>query len=217
MTSNSVAIIDYGLCNLHSVVNACKYVGLNPIVTSDDSRIIACDGAILPGVGAFGQAIKKIRGRSLDKVIFEFIESGKPFMGICLGLQLLFEESEEFGKFKGLGVLPGKVRRLPSSYGKVPLIGWRKVNLSPNFRDNKNYFNELENQYMYFVHSYYVDPISQIDVLTYSNIDDFRYCTSVARNNIFGFQFHPEKSGNAGLLIYLKFKKLIFENNKWIN
>ena len=129
---HTVAIVDYGLCNLFSVVNACKHVGLQPLVTADYDEIMNSDSAILPGVGAFGKAIEQIRIKKLDKAILDFVKSKKPFMGVCLGLHLLFDKSEEFGEYEGLGIIPGVVRKIPSKYGKVPQIGWNTVEIADN-------------------------------------------------------------------------------------
>ncbi|MDB3979060.1 imidazole glycerol phosphate synthase subunit HisH [Pseudomonadales bacterium] len=212
--NNKVAIIDYKLCNLFSVVNACKYVGLEPVVTSKHDEIMSCGGAILPGVGAFGKAITKIREENLDRTINDFVQSCRPFMGVCLGLQLLFDKSEEFGDFEGLGIIPGNVKKIPASHGKVPQIGWNRLEVSTDNYSGLATYSALEGEFMYFIHSYYVEPENVQDVLTYSEYGGLRYCSSILRDNISAFQFHPEKSGEAGIQIYTQFKKAITEEAK---
>jgi glutamine amidotransferase len=204
--NNRVAIIDYGLCNLFSVVNACRYVGLEPVITSDYNEIMSCGGAILPGVGAFGEAMAQIRHNKLDKAICEFVKSKKPFMGVCLGLHLLFDRSEEFGEFEGLGIIPGKVKKIPSKYGKVPQVGWNTIELSKSTHSQEIASTVDKNEFMYFIHSYYVIPENYHDILTYTDYGDLRYCSSISRDNVWAFQFHPEKSGEAGIQIYRQFK-----------
>ena len=206
---NKVAIIDYGLCNLFSVVHACKYVGLEPIVTSDREEILNADAVILPGVGAFGEAISQIREKELDVVIKKYVSTGKPFLGVCLGLHLLFDESEEFGVHKGLGIIPGKVKKIPVECGKVPQIGWNTISAN---KENKNNFlaSEInEDEFMYFIHSFYVEPENEADILTYTTYGDMKYCSSVSKDNVMACQFHPEKSGEAGIQIYRNFKNMI--------
>lgn len=207
--SSRVAIIDYGLCNLFSVVNACRHVGLEPVITSEYNEIMGCDSAILPGVGAFGEAISQIRQKGLDQTIYDFVESKKPFMGVCLGLHLLFDKSEEFGDFKGLGIIPGTVKKIPSKYGKIPQIGWNKIEISKHSLSHQIANALVENEFMYFIHSYYVEPENSQDILTYSNYGGFKYCSSICRDNVSAFQFHPEKSGEEGIRIYKQFKKSI--------
>ena len=214
MMNNRVAIIDYELCNLFSVVNACRYVGLEPVLTSDHNEIMSCGGAILPGVGAFGEAMAQIRLKKLDKTIYEFVKSKKPFMGVCLGLHLLFDRSEEFGDFKGLGIIPGKVKKIPSKYGKVPQIGWNTIELSKGNQHHEISNMVDKNEFMYFIHSYYVEPENNDDIMTYTNYGEFRYCSSISRDNVTAFQFHPEKSGIAGIRIYAQFKKSINMESK---
>ena len=209
MDNNRVAIIDYGLCNLFSVVNACRYVGLEPVISSDHNEIMSCGGAILPGVGAFGEAMVRIRHKNLDKTIYEFVKSKKPFMGVCLGLQLLFDRSEEFGEFEGLGIIPGQVKKIPSKYGKVPYIGWNTIEISKSNLSREIINAVDQNEFMYFIHSYYVVPKNHQDILTSTHYGDLRYCSSISRDNIWAFQFHPEKSGEAGMRIYQQFKTSI--------
>jgi imidazole glycerol-phosphate synthase subunit HisH len=161
-----------------------------------------------------GKAIVQIREKKLDRTIYEFVESGKPFMGVCLGLQLLFDGSEEFGDFEGLGIISGKVKKIPTNHGKVPQIGWNKIEISSDNYCGQISYSAVENEFMYFIHSYYVEPEDSQDILTYSNYGGLRYCSSILRDNISAFQFHPEKSGEAGIRIYAQFKKTIIERKK---
>ena len=214
MDNNRVAIIDYGLCNLFSVVNACRHVGLEPVISSDHNEIMSCGGAILPGVGSFGQAMAQIRHKNLDGTIYEFIDSKKPFMGVCLGLQLLFDRSEEFGEFEGLGVIPGEVKKISPKHGKVPQIGWNTIEISET-NPSRGILDALGNsEFMYFIHSYYVVPQNDSDILTQSCYGGLHYCSSISRDNIWAFQFHQEKIGEAGMRIYQKFKTYITKESK---
>lgn len=209
MGNKKVAIIDYGLCNLFSVEHACKHVGFETIITSNYDEIIAADAAILPGVGAFGEAIAQIREKNLDQTIYDFIKTKKPFMGVCLGLQLLFDESEEFGNFKGLGVIPGEVKKIPAEFGKIPQIGWNTIEIAKNNETCPLIKNIRPGEFMYFIHSYYVKPKNENDVLTYTEYGGLKYCSSIARENVVACQFHPEKSGEEGIRIYKNFKDMI--------
>ena len=207
---NDVAIIDYKLGNLHSVYSACKFVGLNAKITNHRDEILNSKSVILPGVGAFGEAIKNINSLNLLETIKEFVDTGKPFFGICLGLQLLFEESEEFGNSKGLGIINGKVKKFPSMKQlnqkfPIPQIGWNTIYHDRSW-DNTPLSNIKKNDYVYFVHSYYVEPEDKNCIISKSKYGSTEYCSAVLHNNIFASQFHPEKSGEVGLNVYRHFK-----------
>jgi glutamine amidotransferase len=195
------------MCNLFSVSHACSHAGIDAVVTRDPSEILRADGVILPGVGAFGDAMKNLSKLDLIPVIKDAIGSGKPFMGICLGLQLLFCESEEFGAFKGLGIISGTVKQFPKSFEnrkiKVPQVGWNRI-----FKQKEEPVlkNVPDGSFMYFVHSYYVEPTDKSTVLTNTDYEGLRYCSGIQHDNIIAFQFHPEKSAATGLGIYQSWK-----------
>lgn len=207
----TVSIIDYGMGNLFSVRQACEHVGVNPVVTSDKSVIESSDALILPGVGAFGDAMSFLQRLDLISPIKDFISAGKPFLGICLGLQLLMDESEEFGIHKGLGIIPGKVIKFPrqnsdGSRNKVPQVGWNKITKNPLSlkRDwvNTPLMNIMDAEFMYFVHSFYAAPEQKELILTLTKYGQTEYCSSLLYGNIFAVQFHPEKSSLEGIKIY---------------
>ena len=198
-----IAIIDYGVGNLFSLSSSFKAIGADIVVTGDPEVIRKADKLILPGVGAFEDAAKKLRESGLDKIIIEEAENGKPLLGICLGMQMLFEESHEYGVHKGLGLIKGKVvpmqGKIPENL-KIPHIGWNALKFTketPLFK----YINEGD--CVYFVHSYYAENCDEALIAT---AEYGKYLTAaVQRNNIFGCQFHPEKSGNVGLNILRAF------------
>lgn len=205
----TVAIIDYEMGNMFSVDHACKYVGLDSIITEDKDVIMNADAAILPGVGAFGNCMANLNKLDLISPIKDFVAAGKPFLGICLGLQLLFTESEEFGFSKGLDLVQGKVVKFPAENSngkklKVPQVGWNHIyeNGNGNHWSNSILKDTSSKEFMYFVHSYYVKPDDKNDILTLTNYEGIEYCSGVKKNNITAFQFHPEKSGIEGIKIY---------------
>lgn len=209
MKKLKIVIIDYQLSNLFSVKHALNNLGIDAEITFDSTKIVNADAAILPGVGAFGDAMKNIKKLKLDKTIHEFIKRNKPFMGVCLGMQLLFSESEEFGKHQGLNIIKGMVKRFPTKYKsvdlKIPQVGWN--NIYPQSKEgwSKSPFSLFkQNPYMYFVHSYYCIPSDKKQVLSLTNYEGFEFCSSVLHNQIFAVQFHPEKSGPKGIQIYKK-------------
>ncbi|WP_123042808.1 imidazole glycerol phosphate synthase subunit HisH [Cohnella candidum] len=197
-----IAIIDYGMGNLHSVSKAIERLGYEAVVTSNPAEILGADGAILPGVGAFGDAMANLRETGLDAVVKEYAASGKPLLGICLGMQLLFSESEEHGRHEGLGLLPGRVVRFQGSY-KVPHMGWNDL----EFLQDSPLFADLEPGHVYFVHSYHALPERKEDLLA---VTDYHQPVTaiVGRGNLFGMQFHPEKSGELGTLLLRRFLEL---------
>lgn len=200
-----IGIIDYDAGNLRSVEKALQYLGKETIVTRDPEQIRKADKVILPGVGAFGDAMKKLQEYHLDTLIREIADSGKPLLGICLGLQLLFEESEESPGVKGLGVLEGKIRRIPEGEGlKVPHIGWNSLHLEHNGRLFRNI---PENSYVYFVHSYYLEAKAP-EIVKASTDYGVHIHASVEKNNLFACQFHPEKSSETGLQILKNFAEM---------
>ena len=200
-----IGIIDYDAGNLRSVEKALQYLGKETIVTRDPEQIRKADKVILPGVGAFGDAMKKLQEYHLDTLICEIADSGKPLLGICLGLQLLFEESEESPGVKGLGVLEGKIRRIPEGEGlKVPHIGWNSLHLEHNGRLFRNI---PENSYVYFVHSYYLEAKAP-EIVKASTEYGVHIHASVEKNNLFACQFHPEKSSETGLQILKNFAEM---------
>ena len=205
-----VAIIDYQMSNLHSVQAACSKVGLASVITSDPKQILSANLAILPGVGAFGEAMQHLSKSGLDDCIRSFVDTGKPFVGICLGLQLLFEESQEFGIHKGLGLIKGTVKKFSYREEKkirypVPQVGWNRIQ---QYRPWQDSFleNSVDGEYMYFVHSYYVEPENDSVVMASTDYGSKKYCSVVQQNNLFATQFHPEKSGVCGLKLYEQMK-----------
>ena len=199
------AIIDYDAGNLKSVEKALQALGEETVITRDREEILAADRVILPGVGAFGDAMEKLHQYGLVEIIRQVVQKGTPFLGICLGLQLLFEESEESQGVPGLGILKGKIRRIPNTPGlKIPHMGWNSLTLRPETR----LFSGLgEEPYVYFVHSYYLqaeDP----QIVKATTEYGVTIHASVEKDNIFACQFHPEKSSKYGLKILENFAKL---------
>lgn len=198
-----IAIIDYGMGNLHSVSKAVERLGYEAIVTGDTAQILAAEGAILPGVGAFGDAMEHLRETGLDEVVKQYAASGKPLMGICLGMQLLFSNSEEHGQHEGLGLLPGSVVRFRGDY-KVPHMGWNRLSYKMS---ESPIFKGIEEGHVYFVHSYHVKPERESDLLAVT--DYYQPVTAiVGRDNVYGMQFHPEKSGDIGMQLLGNFLTL---------
>ena len=200
-----IAIIDYQMGNLRSVQKAIERVGHAATITSDAAEIAAAEKVILPGVGAFADAIAELKRRELVETIRDSIDAGKPFLGICLGLQLLFDRSFEDGEYEGLGILPGDVRRfeIPPEY-KVPHMGWNRV----QFQRRPPLMEGLETEpYFYFVHSYYVVPRDEAVVAGQALYPD-PFCAIVWRENLFATQFHPEKSQANGLQVLKNFAEL---------
>jgi imidazole glycerol-phosphate synthase subunit HisH len=209
MTS-TVAIIDYGSGNVQSIKNALKKFDIEVILSYDRSVILNADGVILPGVGAFKKAMNQLSDRGLDVVIRDFENTGKPFLGVCLGMQLLFESSEEFGVTDGLGVIKGKVIRLPvSGKNKLPHISWGPIEKADVSWKNTILENITNNEDLYFVHSYICVPDSKQNILATAEYGAVTFCAAVNKKNIYGCQFHPEKSAESGLKIIKEFVKLL--------
>jgi len=201
-----VAIIDYQLGNMFSVKQACEFLGYDASITYDKAELMAADYAILPGVGAFGDAMQNLHKLDLVEPIKDYVAEGRPFMGVCLGLQLLFTESEEFGSNKGLGLVEGFVQKFPASNGhgrvKVPQIEWNQIYHANTDWQSSPLKTCNEGDYMYFVHSFYVKPDSSEYTLSNTSYAGITYCSSIKNKNIFACQFHPEKSGRHGVEIY---------------
>jgi len=209
--NRSIAVVDYGMGNLRSVSKALERVGLVAVVTSDPAVITDSTGMVLPGVGAFADCMKNLDGSGLVTPVLDFIESGRPFLGICLGLQLLFAESFEFGRHEGLGVISGAVVRFEGDAFegagklKVPHMGWNRVRW---VQDAPPFSSVADNSYFYFVHSYYVAPDDETDI---AGITDYGvdFVSAVRRDNIIATQFHPEKSQAVGLQILTSFGEMV--------
>lgn len=200
-----IAIIDYGMGNLRSVQKGIERVGFAAEVTRDRERIEAAAGVVLPGVGAFGACMDNLRAYGLVDTVRRVIEQGTPFLGICLGMQLLFEESEEFGRVPGLGIFPGRVVRFADrSDLKVPHIGWNQIRKQ---QDPPHLRGIDDGTFVYFVHSYYVEPADAS--LTATNTEyGVEFTSAIARDNVFATQYHPEKSQAVGLKILENFARL---------
>ncbi len=200
-----IAIIDYDAGNMLSVVKAMTHLGQEPVITRDEEVLKAADKVILPGVGAFGDAMDRLNDHNLVPVIKDVIHSGKPFLGICLGLQLLYEESEESPGVAGIGILKGRIRKIPQGmYRKIPHMGWNSL----DFPNRGRLFEGIsEGAYVYFVHSFYLDA-SDKSTVTATTSYNVTVDASVENGNVFACQFHPEKSGDVGLKILENFIKL---------
>ena len=196
-----IAIIDYGAGNLQSVEKALRYIGCDCQTTSDPAVLLAAKAAILPGVGAFGDTMENLRAQGLEEPIKAYIQSGRPFLGICLGLQVLFESSEESPGVPGLGVLEGKIVRLPEGPGlKIPHIGWNSLDIR---RPGGLFAGQGADPFVYFVHSYYLQ--AEEDVVTATAGYGVSIHAAVEKGNLWACQFHPEKSGEAGLQMLRSF------------
>jgi len=199
-----IAILDYGMGNLRSVSKAFQSQEFPAVVTRNPQDIFNASGLVLPGVGAFGDCVKNLTEYGLIDPILKFIDSGKPFLGICLGLQVLFEESEEAPGVKGLGIIKGRVVRFPDfkeEHLKVPHMGWNQVSIKKDVSILKGV---PENSWFYFVHSYYPSPEDD-SVSAVKTTYGFEFTAAVSKNNIFASQFHPEKSSDLGLKIIHNF------------
>lgn len=227
-----MAIVDYGMGNLFSVMQACEYVGLMPVITSSKQEIERSEAIILPGIGAFGDAMDTLARLDLVEVLLDAAASPKPLLGICLGMQLLMSESSEFGKHMGLGIIEGEVAPLQMATEgprqlKVPQVGWNRI-CSPD-QVEKQTANEAtdtegaivpewksplfkgipDGEYMYFVHSFYAQPADADVIVSITQYGPTKFCSSLRRNNVFGCQFHPERSGPGGLHIYRNLAELV--------
>jgi len=203
--SHDVAIVDFHMGNLFSVRQACEAAGMAATITSDRREILTARAVILPGVGAFGDAMSTLRTLDLISVLHDVADSGKPLIGICLGLQLLMTESEEFGDHRGLDLIPGRVARLSEGSAeakiKVPQVGWNTISAEQPW-DSTLLRNVPDKTYMYFVHSYYVIPEDTNVITSVTTYGDNTFCSSISRRNVFACQFHPERSGPVGLRVY---------------
>lgn len=204
-----IALIDYGMGNLRSVQKALEHVGCDVRVVDEPSPLQDAEGIVLPGVGAFAKAMENLERQGFVEPLIEQIDQGKPYLGICLGLQLLLDESEErFGDDqpfpKGLGLIPGRVRRFPPGR-KVPQIGWNQVEFA---HPSKLYEGIRDGEYTYFVHSYYADPVEE-SVVSATTEYGVRFASSLERENVMAVQFHPEKSSRVGLHILANFRKVV--------
>jgi glutamine amidotransferase len=196
-----IAIIDYGVGNLRSVEKAFEAVGARAIVTSDAGAIGEAERIVLPGVGAFGECARRLRESQLDQLVLEAAERNKPVLGLCVGLQLMFDEGHEFGIHKGLGLMRGRVVRFPQPGLRVPQIGWNQIE---ELKPHPLLKGLTEGTYFYFVHSYYVVTEDQSDVLASTDYG-ILYPSICARGSVSGVQFHPEKSQDAGLRLLANF------------
>jgi glutamine amidotransferase len=209
-----IAIIDYEIGNVKSIINAFIKIGIEPILTNDRETILHSDGLILPGVGAFAHGMENLQKYGLKEIIYDFVNTQKPFMGICLGMQMLMEESEEFGITQGLGLIEGKVIKLPvrnPNYEKLPHISWNEISIKNIGWENTILDDIQEHTDMYFVHSFVAFPINEENILAMTEYSDYKFCSSVKKDNIYGCQFHPEKSGEKGLKIIQNFVNLCKE------
>lgn len=197
-----IAIIDYGMGNLRSVQKAFEYLGNHAVITDDVSVIQKADKVVLPGVGAFQDAMKTITQKGIDKVLYDIVDSKKPLLGICLGMQMFFDKSYEYGEHKGLGILQGEIKLLPNTV-KIPHMGWNSLYI----QKRSPLFEGLPKQpYVYFVHSYHLE--TNADIVSATTYYGKQIQVAAQKENVFALQFHPEKSGDIGLKILENFGRI---------
>ena len=198
-----IMIVDYKLNNLFSIKNALDFLGYEAFISSDPDLLKKTDFVVLPGIGSFPEGMKKLHKLNLVNPLKNFISSGKKFMGICLGFQMLFQESSEFVNTKGLGVIKGKVKKLNGNkkFLRIPHIGWNKIEIMNNYKREVSF----QKKYFYFVHSFYAIPNNKNEIFSLTKYENIKFCSSIKKNNIFACQFHPETSGIAGLKLIKSF------------
>jgi len=203
---NMIAIIDYGAGNIQSVSKALKHIGCDAFITRDKEQILKADGAVLPGVGSFGDTMDTMNSYGIKDTVIEYTKSGKPFLGICLGLQLLFPASEESPESNGLGIFDGTITKIPSGEGlKIPHIGWNSLDI----KKTDGLFKGIDkNPYVYFVHSYFLNA-SDKNIVSAQTQYGVTIDASIEQGNVFATQFHPEKSGETGLKILKNFADIV--------
>lgn len=214
---SNIAIIDYGIGNIRSIVNALEKVGATVLLTRDRNNILNADGVVLPGVGAFAHGMEQLKLYELVDVLKEYALTEKPLLGICLGMQMLFSKSNEFTETEGLGIIPGNIERLKlldSNQQKLPHISWNGLYES----EKKTWVDTILDgikpcEDMYFVHSFAAVPNDRNDVLSTTVYSEYEFCSSVKRGNVYGCQFHPEKSATEGLKIIKNFVKICESTN----
>ena len=207
-----IAVIDYGVGNLFSLLSSLNYVGLNTKLTNDIEEIKNANGIILPGVGAFRDAIGNLEKYGLKETLINEAKNGKPFLGICLGMQMLFEKSCEYGEYEGLGLIDGTVEEIKkyipeNSNLKIPHMGWNSLIINDSFKDDKILKDVNDNEYVYYVHSYFAKTDMK-NIVTYSEYGT-KIPGIVKNENVYGMQFHPEKSGDTGLKLLKNWGELI--------
>jgi len=213
--NNKVTVIDYGIGNVFSVCNALLQIGASPLLTNNPKQIQDSDRVVLPGVGAFAVAIKNLKEKKIDEAILKLITKERPFLGICVGMQLLMETSNEMGEHKGLGIISGKVDKISNSFpnnkkNKVPHIGWAKI-LKKNLTSHLSNIiidPQIDNNYFYFVHSYSCYPSAKDNVIATLDYNGVNLVAAIGFKNVLGVQFHPERSGLAGLSLLDRFMKI---------
>lgn len=215
MATPKIAIVDYNMGNLYSVRRACEVVGLDASITTDATVVAHADAAILPGVGAFGDAMATLRQLGMAEALVAHARAGKPLLGICLGLQLLMERSHEFGEHEGLALIPGDVARFEHPHEgdrelKVPQVGWNRVFEARPGAWAGTPFDAVESGvHQYFVHSYYVRPADEGFTIAMSRYGDTEFCSAARVENVIACQFHPERSGGQGMRVYERFAELL--------
>ena len=206
----NIGIVDTKTSNIQSVIYACKKQNFNINIIEEELDLKNYKGLIIPGVGSFKIVMENLRRNRIDNLIYDFIDTGKPLLFICVGLQILFESSEEHGNTNGLSILKGQVKKIPFNYNNktrnVPIIGWNKINLEKKTKLISE--EDCSTNKYYFIHSYFADVKDRNNILTTSVHNDFTYCSSVNYENIYATQFHPEKSGEKGLKIYSNFRDI---------
>jgi glutamine amidotransferase len=203
-----IVIVDYGIGNLKSIINAFKNQGQKTFLSRDRDIILGADGIILPGVGAFAHGMNNLNKYGLVDILKDYVKIGKPLLGICLGMQMLLEESEEFGSTKGIGLIKGKVIKLPveqTNKVKLPHISWSEIQIKKTEWKNTILNNVEIGSDMYFVHTFVAKPDNEDEILSITEYSGTEFCSSLKKDNIYGCQFHPEKSAKHGLIIIKNF------------
>lgn len=206
-----IVVIDYGIGNVKSIINSFEKQNIEAILSRDEKVVLEADGLVLPGVGAFSHGMNNLNRYGLVPVIKQYVETDKPLLGICLGMQMLFERSEEFVNTEGIGLIKGSVIKLPivaSNKTKLPHISWNEIN--PKTTPwHETIMNDVKlNSNAYFVHTFVGSPENDEDILSVTNYHGVEFCSSIKHNNVYGCQFHPEKSGEIGLKIIANFIKI---------